>query len=270
MLDKTAPRVEIIRHPNVRRMLMDQKAFAEGLRALLFYSAWALDQTRLDAEDPYWARLVDLLLPLLKGYAAEQAYFKLSQSLQVFGGSGFLQDYPVEQYIRDVKIDSLYEGTTGIQALDLFFRKIARDQGATVGRLAEEILRTIKGGSDELETERRLLGDALEHAQTQIAVMGGHAMASMTGEPTAIYKTGLHANSLLDTLAEVVIGWLLIRHAEVAQAKLADAGDDASFYMGKIASARWFCRNVLPRARLRRELAENEDGWLMELEDSAF
>jgi alkylation response protein AidB-like acyl-CoA dehydrogenase len=270
MLDKSAPRVAIIRHPDVRRMLMEQKAYSEGLRALLFYSAWALDQTRLDPDDPYWVRLVDLLLPLLKGYASEQAYVKLGQSLQVLGGSGFLQDYPLEQYIRDVKIDSLYEGTTGIQALDLFFRKIARDQGATLGRLAEEVLRTVKGGSDEFEVERGLLGDALENAQSQLGVMGGHAMASMAGRPEDIYKTGLHANSLLESLAEIVIGWLLLRHAEVADAKLTDAGDDRAYYEGKIASARWFCHNVLPQAKLRRELAEREDGWLMALDDAAF
>ena len=271
MLDRTAPRVEILRHPDVRRMLMEQKSHAEGLRALLFYTSWALDQTSLDAEDDYWERLVDLLLPLLKGYASEQAHVLLGQSLQVFGGSGFTQDYPLEQYVRDAKIDSLYEGTTGIQALDLFFRKIARDQGETLGRLSEEILRTVKGGADRFATERQLLGDALEDAQAQIAVMGGHAMGAMTGQPAELYKTGLHANSLLESLAEVVIGSLLIRHAEIAAGKAPTAtGDDVTYYEGKIASARFFCRNVLPKARLRRELAETEDGWLMEMSDDAF
>ena len=271
MADRTAPRVEIIRHPDVRRMLMQQKSYAEGLRALLFYTAWALDQTLVDPEEGYWRKLVDLLLPLLKGYAAEQAHVLLAQSLQVFGGSGFTQDYPLEQYIRDAKIDSLYEGTTGIQALDLFFRKIARDQGATLGRLAEDVLRTVKGGSDELAVECQLLGEALEDAQMQIAVMGGYAMGATTGAPNDLYKTGLHTNSLLESLAEIVIGWLLIRHAQVALEKSPEAvGDDVAYYEGKIASARFFCRNVLPKVRLRRELAEAEDGWLMELSDRAF
>jgi hypothetical protein len=132
MADKTAPRVTIIHHPDVRRMLMIQKAYAEGLRALMLYTATQQDlvieaEARGGADDAA-ARLNDLLLPLVKGVGSERSYELLSQSLQVFGGSGYLQDYPVEQYIRDAKIDTLYEGTTSIQGLDLFFRKIVRDR----------------------------------------------------------------------------------------------------------------------------------------------
>ncbi len=268
--DKTAPRVEIIRHPDVRRMLMEQKAHAEGMRALLFHTAWAIDRATLDPGDDHWERLVDLLLPLLKGYSSEKAYTLLGQALQVFGGSGYTRDYPMEQYIRDVKIDSLYEGTTGIQALDLFFRKIVRDQGRTLARLGEEILEMVKGGDADLETERELLGRALDDVQQHVGVMVGHAMAS-TSEPTEIYRTGLHANALLESLAELVIGWLLLRHAEVALAALpAASGGDADFYQGKVASARWFAGNVLPKAALRRRAAEVEDGSLMTMADAAF
>jgi hypothetical protein len=272
MLDKSAPRVEIIRHPDVRRMLMLQKAHAEGLRALLFHTAWAIDQAALHPQDAHWEQRVDLLLPLLKGYGSEKAYELLGQSLQVFGGSGFTQDYPIEQYIRDVKIDSLYEGTTGIQALDLFFRKIARDQGATLMRIAEEVLEEVKGGSDDFAVEREALGAALEDVQAHVAVMVGHAMASYQ-EPAEVYKTGLHANALLESTAEVVIGWLLLRHAETATQRLAgDDLDDAdrSFYEGKVASARFFARHALPKAKLRREAAETETGWLMAMPDAAF
>jgi alkylation response protein AidB-like acyl-CoA dehydrogenase len=268
--DKTAPRVEIIRHPDVRRMLMDQKAHAEGMRALLFHTAWAIDQGTLDPGDDHWERLVDLLLPLLKGYSSEKAYTLLGQALQVFGGSGYTRDYPMEQYIRDVKIDSLYEGTTGIQALDLFFRKIVRDHGRTLAKLGEEILEMVKGGVAELETERELLGRALDDVQQHVGVMVGHAMAS-TSEPTEIYRTGLHANALLESLAELVIAWLLLRHAEVALTALpTTTGSDVAFYEGKVASARWFAANVLPKAALRRRAAEVEDGSLMTMADAAF
>ncbi len=270
MLDKTAPRVEIIRHPDVRRMLMLQKSHSEGLRALLFYAAWTLDQQRLDPEEEYWAKLTDLLLPLLKGYAAEKAYELLGQSLQVFGGSGFTRDYPLEQYIRDVKIDSLYEGTTGIQALDLFFRKIARDQGQTLTRLLEEVLTTVKSGSDEFAAERELLGTALEDVRAHIGVMVSHALASMQ-DPPEIYKTGLHTNALLESLSEVVIGWLLLRHADIAKRAVPEAAEnDRGFYEGKIAAARFFARHALPKARLRRGAAEAEDAALMDLSDEAF
>ncbi len=265
--DRTAPRVEIIRHPNVRRMLMLQKAHAEGMRALLFYTAWALDRARIDPGDDYWKKLGDMLLPMLKGYSSEKAYELLGQSLQVFGGSGFIQDYPVEQYIRDVKIDSLYEGTTGIQSLDLLFRKIARDRGQTLGRLTEEIMGLVKGGSDEIAVERHLLGTAIEDAQGHLAVLVGHIMESQE-EPTELYKAGLHANAILETLSEIVIAWLLLRHAEVALA--AEPGTDDAFYEGKVAAARFFARHALPKARLRREAAEAEDGALMEMPDEAF
>ncbi|MPZ53408.1 MAG: acyl-CoA dehydrogenase, partial [Acidimicrobiia bacterium] len=149
MTDKKAPKVAIIDHPDVRRMLLTQKAYSEGMRALWAYAAWTQDQALVHPDDDQWEKREDLLLPLVKGYSSEKAYELLAQSLQVFGGSGYTQDYPIEQYIRDAKIDSVYEGTTGIQALDLFFRKIARDQGATLGAVSNEILEFVKSGGDD-------------------------------------------------------------------------------------------------------------------------
>jgi alkylation response protein AidB-like acyl-CoA dehydrogenase len=269
-MDKTAPRVAIIRHPDVRRMLMLQKAYAEGLRALWMYTTATLDNKVLHPEDEYWDKVNDLLLPMVKGYSSEKAYELLAQSLQVFGGSGFTQDYPIEQYIRDAKIDTLYEGTTAIQALDLFFRKIARDQGRTLMRFSEGMMEYVKGGSDEFATERQALGQALEQVQNHIGVLVGHSMNSMQNR-TEIYKTGLHTNALLESLSEVTIAWLLLEHAEVASAALADAtGDDVGFYEGKIASAKFFVNDALPKVTLRTEAAQAEDGWLMELSDAAF
>jgi len=269
-MDKSAPRVAIIRHPDVRRMLMLQKAYAEGLRALWMYTTATLDNKVLHPEDEYWDKVNDLLLPMVKGYSSEKAYELLAQSLQVFGGSGFTQDYPIEQYIRDAKIDTLYEGTTAIQALDLFFRKIARDQGKTLMRFSEGMMEYVKGGSDEFVTERQALGQALEQVQNHIGVLVGHSMNSMQ-KPTEIYKTGLHTNALLESLSEVTIAWLLLEHAEVASAALADTtGDDVAFYEGKIASAKFFVNDALPKVTLRTEAAQTEDGWLMELSDAAF
>ena len=268
--DKTAPRVPIIDHPDVRRMLIEQKAHAEGLRALFMYSAWLLDQAHLHPEDEHWAKLDDLVLPLVKGYSSEKAYELLGEALQVYGGSGYTTDFPLEQYIRDAKIDTLYEGTTGIQGLDLFFRKIARDQGVTLAALSEEILETVKGGHEALVAERELLGQALEDVQAQVGAMVVHALASAK-EPEEIYKTGFHTTSLLEGLSELIIGWLLIRHAAVAIEALPDADEsDVPFYEGKIASGRWFAANVLPKAALRRDRAEAEDGAVMDLAAEAF
>src|SRR5262252_5906944 len=133
LIDKSAPRVTITHHPDVRRMLMLQKSYVEGMRALVLYAASVQDALQIQAagagQDPDTAALNDLLLPIVKGVGSERAYEMLTLSLQTFGGSGFVQDYPIEQYIRDAKIDSLYEGTTAIQGLDLFFRKILRNEG---------------------------------------------------------------------------------------------------------------------------------------------
>jgi alkylation response protein AidB-like acyl-CoA dehydrogenase len=278
MTDKTAPKVEIINHPDVRRMLMEQKAHAEGMRALVMYTGWVQDQAALHTEgDEHtaWIAREDLLLPLVKGYCSEKAYELLALSLQTFGGSGFTQDYPIEQYIRDAKIDTLYEGTTAIQALDLLFRKIVRDQGATLGWFAEQAKELVKAGGDDdvFAVERARLGDALDHTQGHLNVLINHAMASMDEETrTEIYKTGLHSTEFLYSLSEVVIGWLLLRHAEVAQAKLDDGaqGADRDFYEGKVASARWFARNTLPKSERRRRAAEEDDGWVMDLPEGAF
>ena len=143
MTDKDSPRVTIVHHPDVRRALITQKAYAEGLRALYLYTAAHQDESVaaiVSGADAAMAKRVnDLLLPVVKGVGSERAYQCLTEALQTLGGSGFLQDYPIEQYIRDAKIDSLYEGTTAIQAQDFFFRKIVRDQGVALQHVIGQI-----------------------------------------------------------------------------------------------------------------------------------
>jgi hypothetical protein len=272
LADREAPKVAIVDHPDVRRMLMAQKAHAEGLRALVLYTGWIQDQAMLDPEDDAWRTREDLLLPIVKGYASEKAYELLATSLQTFGGSGYCQDYPVEQYIRDAKIDTVYEGTTGIQALDLFFRKIVKDHGATLAWLAEQIRETAKAGTDDdpFDAERDALSTALEDAQAQVGVVVGYLLAAQD-EPTEIYRVGLSANGLLESLGDLAVGGLLIRHADVAHAALGAATEaDRAFYEGKIASARWWAAEVLPRIAQRRRRAESTDLGLMELDTAAF
>lgn len=266
--DKTAPKVTIINHPDVRRMLMEQKSYAEGLRALVLYTASIQDRAAMDPDDDIWERRNDLLLPLVKGYSSEKAFELLASSLQVFGGSGYTQDYPIEQYMRDAKIDTIYEGTTGIQALDLFFRKIARDQGTALASLAGEIVEFVKGGvdNDPLAAERELLAQTLDDAQAQLGALVEYLMASMSGDSEEIYKVGLQTNDLLDSIAEVVIAWQLLRQAEIAIDKV----DEDPFYLGKVESARWLLDDVAPKIAARRKAAESEDGSLMELPIEAF
>jgi hypothetical protein len=266
--DKTAPRVPIIDHPDVRRMLMNLKSYSEGLRALVMYTGWVQDQAILHPDDDKWERRTDLLLPLVKGYSSEKAYEQLADALQVFGGSGFTQDYPLEQYIRDTKIDTIYEGTTGIQALDFFFRKVARDQGETLAALSTEIAEFVKGGpdGDPLAAEREQLGSMLDDVQGHLGSMVENLMASFSDQPSEIYKVGLHTNALLASMAEMVIAWQLLRHAEIA---FPNMGADP-FYRGKVESARWFLKMAAPEIAWRRAGAEAEDGSVMDMPVEAF
>ncbi len=281
--DKTAPRVVITNHPDVRRSLLTQKAFAEGLRSLMIYTATFQDEILIKestGEDTDLAEaLNDLLLPIVKGYGSERSWVLLgTESLQTFGGSGFLQDYPVEQYVRDAKIDTLYEGTTAIQGMDLFFRKIVKNKGQALGYLAGEVQSFAESdaGNGRLKVERELLGKALEDAQAIVGAAFSDLMASNPadekGDIKNIYKVGLNTTRLVYVLGDLVVGWLLLRGAEVALEKL--GGDvsaaDKSFYEGKVAAASFFARNVLPLMAGERAIAENIDDSIMELDVASF
>ncbi|WP_436771904.1 acyl-CoA dehydrogenase [Yinghuangia sp. YIM S09857] len=276
MTDKAAPRVTITHHPDVRRSLITQKAYAEGMRALVLYTAtWQDRIAQAEAEgrrDEEAERVNDLLLPIVKGYGSEKSYEQLAQSLQIFGGSGFLQEYPIEQYIRDSKIDTLYEGTTAIQGQDYFFRKIVRDQGQALTRVAGEIQEFIasEAGGDTLAAERGLLARAAEDVQGIVGTLITQLMASEQ-EITSIYKVGQNTTRLLMASGDLVVAWLLLRQASVALAKLDTASArDKAFYQGKVAAAKHFARNVLPLLTPQRVMAEETDNALMELPEEAF
>jgi len=278
MTDKTAPRVTIIAHPDVRRMLMLQKAYVEGMRALVLYTASIQDAVQVAAAqgrtDEAAAALNDLLLPVVKGVGSERSYEMLTLSLQTLGGSGFLQDYPVEQYIRDAKIDSLYEGTTGIQSLDLFFRKIVRDNGQAFGALLGTIrdFAAAEGGNGRLKAERAALAEAAGHVEAMAGAMTGFLMGS-AGQPAEVYKVGLNTTRLLMALGDLVIGWLLLTHADIALRKLDEIGaghPDRDFYAGKLSAGRFFAATVLPRLAVERTIAEETTLDLMELPEGAF
>jgi hypothetical protein len=302
--DKTAPRVTIIHHPDVRRQLMLQKAYAEGLRAVALYTASVQDriqvaqfQERADLDqvpaggladgtagrsarqaDSVDERLNDLLLPIVKGVGSERSYEQLGQALQVFGGSGFLQDYPLEQYIRDNKIDSLYEGTTAIQGQDFFFRKIVRDKGVALGALSAEIQGFLDSIAEEgrLKVEREAVGRALTEVGTMVAAMIAQ-LTSAQDDIRNVYKVGLNTTRLLMSCGDLAIGWLLLRQAQVALTKLdgnhfggASGAADKSFYEGKLAVARFFATTVLPELVARRKVVESTDNAIMDIAEDAF
>ncbi|MER7419805.1 acyl-CoA dehydrogenase [Micromonospora peucetia] len=281
MADKTAPRVTITHHPDVRRSLMLQKSYAEGLRALVCYTATWQDKVAIaeaagDEKATTLAKRVnDLLLPLVKGVGSERAYELLGhESLQTFGGSGFLQDYPLEQYVRDAKIDTLYEGTTAIQSLDLIFRKIVRDNGKALMAVAGEIQEFIatEAGNGQLKEERQALGKALVEIQNMLGVLTGWLGEAQGGDTRALYKVGLSSRRFLLAIGDLVVGWLLQKQADVALKALAGevSAADKAFYTGKVAAARFFAREVLPRIGADRRIIEGTDLDIMDLPEEAF
>ena len=300
--DKTAPRVTIIHHPDVRRQLMTQKAYAEGLRAVALYTASVQDRIQVaefsragsEADVPGGGladgeaslqqkargtasldeRLNDLLLPIVKGVSSERSYEQLGQALQIFGGSGYLQDYPLEQYIRDNKIDSLYEGTTAIQGQDFFFRKIVRDRGQALRALSAEIQAFLDSIAEvgRLKVEREAVGRALAEVGQMVTAMTTQLGAAQD-DPRNVYRVGLNTTRLLLSCGDLAIGWLLLRQAAVALARLDDNGlskADQSFYEGKLAVARFFATTVLPELVSRRKVVEGTDLSVMDVPQNVF
>ena len=281
--DRTAPRVRITHHPDVRRSLMTQKSFTEGLRALLLYAATIQDRNAIaranGTTDNAAERLNDLLLPIVKGYGSERSWVLLgTESLQTFGGSGFLIDYPIEQYVRDAKIDTLYEGTTAIQGQDLFFRKIVKDQARALSDLSTQIGQWLatEAGNGQLKEERSLLQQGLDDVAAIVTSMISDLGTTVPGMPHSnprnVYKVGLNTTRLLMAIGDLICAWLLLRGAEVALERLNEqlSPGEKAFYEGKVASGRWFARTVLPKLAAERAIAEATDLAVMDLDEAAF
>jgi alkylation response protein AidB-like acyl-CoA dehydrogenase len=263
--DKTAPDVPIIRHPDVRHSLMTQKAYAEGMRALMTFAACTLDDLCLAAHNDTDASALrarsDLLLPVVKAFCSERGYAILAESLQTFGGSGYLHEYPIEQYIRDAKVDTIYEGTTAIQGIDFFFRKIVRDKGEALESLLAEIDATTVqvGGDPELDGVGTALAVATADVRKSVSILSA-ILDETTENPEAVYRIGMQTTRLVMMVGELMLGWLLARQALVAQAALANPALDAAslgFYSGKVAAARFFSSEHLPKVGLDRHLIES-------------
>ena len=275
MNDKASPRVTIIHHPDVRRSLMVQKSYSEGMRALVLYTASIQDEVELAekaGDTDLLADMIarnDLLLPVVKGYGSEKSWTLLgTESLQTFGGAGFTRDWPIEQYVRDAKIDTLYEGTTAIQGLDFFFRKIVKDGGRAIGLLGKEIQKFAESGGTNPQ-EKAALFTALGNLNGIIAVLVTRAIESQEN-PEKIYNVGLHTSRCLMAVGDIITAWLLLRQADIATEKLPNAGKDADFYTGKIASAKFFVANFLPQIAADRAIIEAGDGAIMNIPESAF
>jgi alkylation response protein AidB-like acyl-CoA dehydrogenase len=244
---RDAPSVPIIRHPDVRRMLLWMKAHVEGMRSLVYFVARCFDRLETagsEADRGHYQGLCDLLTPLVKAYCAQRGFEVCVQAIQVYGGYGYTRDYPVEQLARDCKIASIYEGTDGIQAMDLLGRKLGMNKGEVLEGLLDYIDGVIALARHFPDLSP--LADALEKAGTR---MGETALElSCMAVSERLNTAYAHAFPLLDAMGDVVLAWMLLWRAAVAKEAL-DRGakkKDVAFYEGQIKSAEFFIGTILP------------------------
>ena len=281
-----AKAVPIIQHPDVRRDLLWMKAHVEGIRAMNYFAAYCMDMARaFPAEKDKWQGFVELLTPVCKAYSSDKAMEICSKAIDVYGGYGYCQEYPVEQYMRDCKIATLYEGTNGIQALDLVGRKLGQKKGMNVMNMFGEIGATIAKakGIDELKPYAARLEEAYN------ALVDMTMTLAQLGKSSGFIIPILNASLYLDIFGDVLLGHFLLQSAALASEKLkaiyAEKGvqdskgkkralvhqnADVAFYEGKIAAAKYFAVEILCTVKARCEAIKSEEKIPVEMADESF
>lgn len=266
-----APSVPILNHPDVRRNLLKMKSYVDGMRSFYYYSstiAMKLSNAKTDEERAFLDDLFSLFTPIIKEYLAVKGHDVCIQAMQVYGGAGYTQDYPVEQYARDCKIASIYEGTSGIQAMDLLARKMGKRNGEIFQYFVGEVKKIIAKARafDELSG----LGDRLEKAVGRLS----EAVAFMGNAATSErFKVAFsHSLPLLDTMGDTIMGWMLLWRAVIAAEKLAGKPKkkDEMFYLGQIKTAEFYIRTLLPASVGVMEGILDSCGAAVEMPEEAF
>lgn len=284
MLSKDAKSVTIIRHPDVRRMLLWMKSHVEGMRSFVYYVAQLFDKETMaksEEERTYYKDLIDLLTPVIKSYCTDRGFECTVQAMQVYGGYGYTSDYPVERLLRDSKINSIYEGTNGIQAMDLLGRKMGMKKGLVFVGFIEEIKKVIAtaketdGLTDSAEKLERVVNQL-----TEVAMHIGMQAMSIDFE-TAFS----HATPFLEAMGDVIMGWMLLWRAMVAAPKLnelvggLDVGaraekinknKSAAFYEGQLKSSEYFIHSILPVTEGRLSAIANGNKAIVTISEAAF
>lgn len=271
MMDKSAPSVPIIQHPDVRRQLITMKVYVEGMRSLLYYVGLCEDKIKITTDPEEKARyqgIVDVLIPLAKGYVTDRAFEVCSHGVQIYGGYGYIRDYPVEQLLRDCRITMIYEGTNGIQAMDLLGRKLGLNKGKPVMDLLVEMQKTIKmaGEVSGLEDFAARVEEAVNKLGEAALHMGTMAMSSK------VLNAFAFAHPFMEVCGDVVMSWMLLWRATIAARKLEKGArkKDAVFYQGQLKSAEFFLYTILPITfgKIKAILATN--GAAVEIGEDSF
>ena len=270
MFDKTAPAVSIIQHPDVRRMLLQMKAYVEGMRSLLYYAGFCEDQKDLaddDTEKAKWQGIIDVLIPICKGYITDRAFEVCSTGMQVYGGYGYIKEYPQEQLLRDCRITRIYEGTNGIQAMDLLGRKLGLNKGKAIMDLFGEIQKTLQAAKEIEATSA--MAEKAEAAANKLGEVAMHMGATAMSEK--VLNAFAHAHPFMEVCGDVAMAWQLLWRASVAAQKLEKAKKkDVAFYEGQLKSAEYFINSVLPVTLGKMNAILNNNGAAVEISEDAF
>jgi len=270
MMEKEAPAVTIINHPDVRRMLLSMKGYVEGMRSLLYYVAWCEDKantTDSEEEAEKYHGLIDLLIPIAKGYVTDRSFDVCNWGMQVYGGYGYIKEYPQEQLMRDCRITMIYEGTNGIQAMDLLGRKLGMKKGKLVMDLMGEVNNTINRakGIEGLEDQAAKVEEALNKLGEVAMHMGKTAMSEK------VLQAFGFAYPFMEACGDVVLAWMLLWRASAAKEALAKAKKkDVPFYEGQVKSSEFMAYTVLPTALGKMNAILQTNGAAVEIDEASF
>lgn len=270
IFDKDPKPVAIINHPDVKRQLLHMKAYVDGMRSLMYFTALCFDKVLTSADETdkdTWQGLIELLIPVVKGYITDRAFEVCTQGVQVFGGYGFISEYPQEQLLRDCKITSIYEGTNGIQAMDLLGRKLGLKKGKPFMDLLTRMNQTIAAAKEIPE-----LADMAVRVETAVNKLGETAMhMGMTAMSEKVLDAFAVAHPFLDVTGDVVMAWLELWRAVTAQPKIGSAKKkDAAFYQGQVTTATYFIQWVLPATLGKMDALKGNIPAIMEMPEDAF
>ncbi|MBU4317617.1 MAG: acyl-CoA dehydrogenase [Proteobacteria bacterium] len=267
---KDSPGVPIMMHPDVRRQLITMKAYVEGMRSLLYFISYCQDMTKvtdnLDEKEKYEA-MIEVLTPIAKGYVSDRAFEMCNHGLQVYGGYGFIKDYPMEQLVRDCRITMIYEGTNGIQAMDLLGRKLGLKNGKAVMDVFAKMAHT--GAKARAVDNIKNIAQKFENALSRLGEVAAH-MANSAMSPD-FEKAFAFAYPFMEVTGDVVMAWMLLWRATIAAKSLTEKPQhQADFYAGQIKTAEYFIHNVLPVCLGKMDAILEGNNAVMEISDAGF
>jgi len=269
--NKDAPSVPIIRHPDVRRQLMLMKTYTEGMRSLLYYVSFCEDRIRVSDDPNEKARyqgIIDVLIPVAKGYVTDKAFEVCSHGVQVYGGYGYIKEYPQEQLLRDCRITMIYEGTNGIQAMDLLGRKLGMNKGQSFKDVLSEIKKTVEIAGSVKGLEK--FAADVEKAVNQLADLARHIGAAAAGGKVTVAFAFAHP--FLEVTGDITTAWMLLWRAAVAARQLEKGANkkDKAFYEGQVKSVQFFINTILPVTLGKMAAIHIGDGAAVEISEESF